>query len=102
MQTQPDPYQVATFCTPVPSGQRQVTVTTGDELQKALDAAAGGDVILLSDSATFRPVAPEGSFMLRNRQIPAGQWVTIRSANPAFDVNGALPPSIRAGQATPT
>jgi len=99
MQTQPDPYQVATFCTPVPSGQRQVTVTTGDELQKALDAAAGGDVILLSDSATFRPVAPEGSFMLRNRQIPAGQWVTIRSANPAFDVNGALPPSIRAGQA---
>jgi hypothetical protein len=99
MQTQQDPYQVATFCTPVPTGQRQVTVTTGDELQKALDQAIGGDVILLPDTATFRPAGPQGSFMLRNRQIPAGQWVTIRSANPAFDVQGALPPLVRAGKA---
>jgi len=38
-QTQQDSYQVATFCTPVPSGKRQVTVSTGDELQKAIDQA---------------------------------------------------------------
>jgi hypothetical protein len=99
MQTQQDPYQVATFCTPIPAGQRQVTVSTGDELQKALDQAAGGDTILLDDSATFRPVAPEGSFMLRNRQLQAGQWVTIRSANRAFDADGALPPSMRVDKA---
>jgi hypothetical protein len=99
IQTQQDPYQVATFCTPVPSGLRQVTVTTGDELQKALDQANGGDTILLAEDATFRPVAPEGSFMLRNRQIPLNQWVTIRSAHRAFDADGALPPGIRAGKA---
>ena len=96
--TQQDPYQVLTFCTPVPAGRRQVTVTTGAELQRALDQAAGGDTILLAEDATFRPVAPEGSFMLRNRQIPSDQWVTIRSANHAFDASGALPPSVRAGK----
>ena len=98
-QTQQDPYQVATFCTTVPVGQGQtVSVSSGDELQKALDQAAGGDTILLADGATFRPVAPEGSFMLRNRQIPPGQWVTIRAANRAFDASGALPPSRRVGK----
>jgi hypothetical protein len=98
--TQQDPYQVATFCTPVPTAQKpSVTVTNGDELQKALDQAAGGDTILLAESATFRPVAPEGSFMLRNRQIPSGQWVTIRSAHRAFDADGALPPSTRVDKA---
>ena len=93
-QPQQDSFQIATFCTPVPTGQRQVTVTTGEELQRALDQAKGGDTILLSDGATFRPAA-QGSFLLRNRQIPADQWVTIRSANRAFDANGALPPSTR-------
>jgi hypothetical protein len=96
--TQPDSYQVLTFCTPVPVGRHQITVTTGEELQRALDQAAGGDVILLADDATFHPVAPEGSFMLRNRQIPPDQWVTVRSANRAFDPSGALPPTIRAGK----
>lgn len=94
--TQPDSYQVATFCTGVPTGRRQVAVSTGDELQRALDQAAAGDVILLAEDATFRPTAPEGSFMLRNRSIPLDQWVTIRSANRAFDAAGALPPGVRA------
>ncbi len=98
-QTQQDPFQIATFCTPVPAGQRQVTVTTGDDLQRALDQAVAGDTILLADGATFRPAAPDGSFLLRNRRIPAGQWVTIRSANRAFDANGALPPSTRVDKA---
>ncbi len=98
-QTQQDPYQIATFCTPVPVTLRQVTVTTGDELQHALDQAMGGDTILLAEDATFRPVAPEGSFMLRNRQIALNQWVTIRSANRAFDASGALPPGTRADKA---
>lgn len=94
-QTQPDPYQVAMFCAPLPAGRQTIAVSNGDELQKALDQAAGGDTILLADNATFRPAAPEGSFMLRNRPIAAGQWVTIRSANRAFDTGGALPPSMR-------
>ena len=99
IETQPDPYQIATFCTDVPAARgRTVNVTSGEELQRALDEAAGGDTILLPEAATFRPVAPEGSFMLRNRQIPAGQWVTIRSAHRAFDADGALPPSIRASK----
>jgi hypothetical protein len=96
--TQPDPYRVLTFCTPVPAGRRQISVATGDELQRALDQAVGGDVIMLGEDATFHPAAPEGSFMLRNRQIPPGQWVTIRSANRAFDASGALPPTVRAGK----
>ncbi|HET6958498.1 MAG TPA: hypothetical protein VFI56_17995 [Vicinamibacterales bacterium] len=95
-QPQQDPFQITTICTPVPAGKRQLTVTTGDELQRALDQAVGGDVILLADGATFRPAAPEGSFLLRNRRIPIDQWVTIRSANRAFDAGGALPPSTRA------
>src|SRR4051794_4094094 len=79
-QTQQDPYQVATFCIPNSPGQKQtINATNGDELQKALDQANGGDTILLAEGATYRPVAPEGSFMLRNRRIPAGQWVIIRS-----------------------
>src|SRR6476660_1984773 len=89
-QPQQDPFQITTICTPVPAGKRQLTVTTGDELQRALDQAVGGDVILLADGATFRPAAPEGSFLLRNRRIPIDQWVTIRSANRAFDGGGAL------------
>jgi hypothetical protein len=92
---QRDPYGVLTFCIPSPSGQRTVNVTTGRELQAALDNATAGDVIVLAESATFRPVTPEGSFMLRNRPLAAGQWVTIRSANHAFDPGGAVPPSTR-------
>src|SRR4051812_36993414 len=74
IETQEGSYQIVTFCTPVPVGRRQVTVASGDELQRALDQATAGDVIVLAEDATFRPVAPEGSFMLRNRQIPAGEW----------------------------
>src|SRR3954469_4491012 len=82
-----DPYQPALMCTPYTAGQRTpITVSTSEELQSALDTAAAGDTILLKPGVTFRPVAPEGSFMLRNRPIPAGQWVTVRSASAAFDV----------------
>ena len=99
-QTQQDAYQVATFCAAIAPGHGQtVTVSSGDALQKALDQASGGETILLADSETFRPVAPEGSFMLRRRPIPPGQWVTIRSANRAFDPRGALPPSVRVDKA---
>ncbi|MCU1383589.1 MAG: hypothetical protein JWL71_2286 [Acidobacteria bacterium] len=98
-QTQQDPYQVGIFCIPLPSGQRTVNVSNGDELQRALDQAAGGDVIMLAESATFLPVAREGSFMLRNRAVPPGEWVTIRSASRAFDAGGALPLSTRVDKA---
>lgn len=92
---QQDPFDVATFCTPYPMHTRPpVTVRDGAELQNALDDAQAGDTILLAAGATFRPVAA-GSFILRNRSIPAGQWVIIRSSSPAFDPDGPIPPNTR-------
>jgi hypothetical protein len=89
------PYEVATFCIPdVQARRATVTVSSGEELQGALDRAAGGDTIVLTVGATFRPSATDGSFVLRNRTVGAGQWITIRSASGAFDGGGAL----RAGQ----
>jgi hypothetical protein len=90
-QAENDPYAVASFCTPEVPPDRVVTVTNGAELQQALDRAQGGDAILLNAGATFRPSAPEGSFMLRNRKLAPGKWVTIRSADRAFDAGGAVP-----------
>jgi hypothetical protein len=70
-------------------------VTNGEELQSALDRASAGDTIALAAGATFRPVARDGSFVLRNRPVPAGQWITIRSSSATFDRSGAVPPSTR-------
>jgi hypothetical protein len=95
-QVEQDPYRVSTFCTPEVPGEHPATVVRdGVELQRALDRAVGGDTILLEPGLTFRPSDPDNSFMLRNRQIPSGQWVTIRSADTAFDVDGEVPPTIR-------
>src|SRR5262249_15877738 len=89
-----DPYHVATLCTPYPIAiGRRVPVSSGAELQRALDNALAGDVIALAPGATLR--APDGSFVLRNRSIPANQWVIVRSASPAFDDGGAVPPNTR-------
>ena len=91
-----DPYRVAEICiSPVAADRPAVAVSNGAELQQALDRAVGGDTIALAPGATFRPAAPEGSFMLRNRRIPAGQWVTIRSSHRAFDAGGSLPAGTR-------
>jgi hypothetical protein len=91
---QRDPYAVATFCTPYPIHTRPaIAVRNGAELQNALDDAQAGDTIQLEAGATFRP--PEGSFVLRNRSIPAGQWVVIRSSSRAFDPDGQIPPNQR-------
>jgi hypothetical protein len=89
-------YEVATFCTPYPSNTRPpVTVRNGSELQNALDDAQAGDTILLAPGATYHPVESEGSFVLRNRSIPSGQWVVIRSASRAFNAGGDVPPGRR-------
>jgi hypothetical protein len=91
---QQDPFGVATFCTPYPMHTRPaITVRNGAELQNALDDAQAGDTIELEAGATFRP--PEGSFVLRHRSIPAGQWVVVRSSSPAFDPDGQIPPNRR-------
>jgi hypothetical protein len=95
-QVEQDPYAISVICTPeAQSAGPGITVTNGAELQGALDRAAPGDTILLAPGATFLPTAPEGSFMLRNRGIPAGQWVTVRSASPAFDAGGEVPATRR-------
>jgi hypothetical protein len=91
-----DPYRIAAICLPASVAERApIAVSNGAELQQALDRAAGGDTIMLAAGATFLPSAPEGTFILRNRRIPAGQWITIRSAHSAFDASGALPPARR-------
>jgi len=94
-----DPYRVTTVCTAVPVNTgRRLTVTTGAELQHALDTASGGDTILLATGVTFSPAGAE-SFVLRNRQLAPGQWIVIRSANTAFDAGGQIAPNIRATDA---
>lgn len=90
-----DTYAIASFCTPEVRSERAVQVASGAELQQALDRAVAGDAILLAPGATFRPSAPEGSFMLRNRRIAPGQWVTIRSADQAFEAGGVVPAATR-------
>jgi hypothetical protein len=90
------PYEVATFCIPdVQQPRAAITVSSGPELQAALDRASGGDTIVLSLGGTFRPPSGNGSFVLRNRPVGAGQWITIRSASAAFDAGGALRAGIR-------
>ena len=88
-------YLIASFCTPEVRTERAIQVTTGAELQQALDRAVAGDAILLAPGTTLRPSAPEGSFVLRNRRIAPGQWVTIRSADRAFDAGGVVPAGTR-------
>jgi hypothetical protein len=96
VRAQRDPYEIATICTPYPIHTRPaVTVRDGAELQNALDDAEAGDTIELAAGATFRPPASEGSFVLRNRSIPAGQWVIVRSSSRAFDPGGQIPPNRR-------
>ncbi len=86
----------ATLCTPYPTViGRRVAVSTGRELQQALDTAMAGDLITLTAGGSFRPVAPEGSFVLRNRNVPANQWIIVRSDAAAFNVNGTVPPNTR-------
>jgi hypothetical protein len=85
-----NPYAVASLCTAEVRPVRAINVSNGTELQQALDRAQAGDAILLAPGATFRPSAPERSFMLRNRTIPEGQWITIRSADRSFDAGGAV------------
>ena len=93
-------YEPATFCTSEsPAERRAVKVSNGAELQDALDRATEGDVILLAAGATFQPSTPDGSFVLRRRPLPPGSWVTVRSADKAFDTNGAVPPATRADKA---
>lgn len=91
-----DPYLVTPVCTAVPAapGRRIVVSGGGAALQAALDHAMAGDTIVLAPGETYRPPAGD-SFVLRKREIPAGQWVVIRSADPAFDAGGRRAAGIR-------
>src|SRR6185436_3173559 len=96
LQAEQDPFTVATFCTPYPQNTRPaIVVRNGAELQNALDDAKGGDTIELEVGATFRPAVPDSSFMLRNRAMPDGEWIVVRSASRAFDTGGQIPPNRR-------
>jgi hypothetical protein len=94
----PDPYQVRTVCTAYPVNiGRRVAVSNGVELQQALDNATAGDTILLTPNAAY--TATDGSFVLRDRHVPSGQWIIVRSASAAFDNGGAVPRGHRASDA---
>src|SRR5262249_54844984 len=69
------------------------------DLQRALDGAVAGDTIVLTAGTTYRATSGDGSFTLRNRGVPAGQWIVIRSADASFDLRGKLGPGIRATDA---
>jgi hypothetical protein len=87
---------VQTVCTALPVNiGRRFLVSTGAELQRALDTAIGGDTIQLEAGTVYRPAAPEGSFILRNRGVAEGQWIIVRSSNPAFDAGGMLSAGVR-------
>jgi hypothetical protein len=91
-----DPYRIQSICVPRPAAERPpIAVSNGAELQQALDRANPGDTIALAAGATFLPAARENSFVLRNRGVATGQWITIRSADSAFDANGSVPPATR-------
>ena len=93
-------YEPATFCTSdVPAERRAVKVSSGAELQEALDQAMAGDVILLATGAPFHPTGTDGSFVLRRRPMAPGSWITIRSADQAFDAAGTVPPAKRVDKA---
>jgi len=95
-----DPFGVAAICLPAPAAAGQtIAVSSGDDLQSALDRAAAGTTIVLNAGATYRPSAG-GGFVLRNRPVRSGEWITIRSSSTAFDRNGAMPPGIRATAAS--
>jgi hypothetical protein len=100
LEAERDSFAVATLCTPYPQNTRPaIVVRTGAELQNALDDAKGGDTIELEVGATFRPTAPDSSFVLRNRSIPDGEWIVVRSASRAFDPGGQIPPNRRVAPA---
>jgi hypothetical protein len=91
-----DPYQVAAICTAFPgaTGHRILVSGGGEELQAAIDRATPGDTIVLKPGETYRP-KPDASFVLRNRPIPPGQWVVIRSADASFDAGGRRQEGVR-------
>lgn len=91
-----DPYQVAQICTAFPrgAGHRVVVSGGGRELQAALDQVTAGETIVLTPGATYRPEAG-GSFVLRKRDIPSGQWIVIRSGDATFDAGGRRPEGVR-------
>jgi len=95
-----DPYRVTTLCTAVPADTgRRVTVSSGAELQQALDAASAGHIILLATGVTFSPPRGADSFVLRNRHLAPGQWIVVRSADAAFNADGGVPPNTRVSDA---
>ena len=68
-----DPYRVGLFCTPLlpPAGGRSRYRTARNSSGRSI-APSAATRFCCRGRATFRPTRREGSFMLRNRRIPAG------------------------------
>jgi hypothetical protein len=71
-----------TVATAYPTGGRAVRIAADADLQRALDAARPGDVLLLRPGATY-----VGNFRLRDKGdvpsgAPAGGWIVIRTDVP--------------------
>ena len=70
--------------TPVTPPGETIAVPSGGDLQRALDSARPGDVVVLAAGATYR-----GPFTLKAKDGPG--WVTIRTSTP----DESLPPGAR-------
>jgi hypothetical protein len=90
--TVPDPTLPLRYDPPIPT--TSITVTCTSTIQSCIDAAVPGTTILLPAGATFSP-SPFLSVMLRKKSNPNNQWIVIRSADSAFDANGAIRPGTR-------
>jgi hypothetical protein len=79
----------ATVSTTYPAGGRPVRVAAGADLQRALDAAKPGDVLLLPPGATY-----VGNFRLRDKGdvasgARAGGWIVLRTDVPDASLGAA-------------
>jgi hypothetical protein len=67
-----------------------IPVHAGGNLQQAIDTANPGDTIVID-----KGIPLSGTFTLRNKPNPNGQWIVIRTSSALFDPPGRLQPGTR-------
>lgn len=80
------------------AGRKVISVSSGGNLQAAINSALPGDVIELAKGATFT-----GNFVLPNKKSTSANWIVIRPANYAsLPAEGTrMTPAIAASLALP-
>jgi hypothetical protein len=70
-----------------------IFVPSGGDLQAAINSAVPGDTITLAPNGTYS--APEGGFVLKNKNTSSTSWIIIRSSSTDFDSTGPIPTGTR-------